>query len=229
MTYIPYFVAMNRIILLLLLVAPAGLFGQSPMFGLYGAHHLQTVGTNGKLQRVNKPLAIIYNQGYCWFFTPNGDKVAFRTRSYTKTVSSSTKSIHESFVNQDSRTTADAFYHILIDQTDEGWTFQVSTPSSTLIVEGAQQFGENGKVPGMKIDWTAVKAGERKADSLQSVALRRDSLARSSLLVEKARDIQYHDSLIQVARSLNIFFRDDPPNSWLRSAISSRKGEMLKN
>jgi len=214
---------MNRIILLLLLVAPASLLAQSPMFGLYGSYHLQTVGTDGKLQRVNKPLTIIYNREYCWFFTPNGDKVAFRTRSYTRDVNSSTKSIHESFVNQDSRTAGDAFYHIIIDQTDKGWTFQVSTPTGTLVVQDAQRFNDNGKVPGMKIDWTAVKAGERKADSLQAVALHRDSLARSSVMTEKAHDVKYHDSLITVARQLNIFFRDDPPNSWLRSMINSKK------
>lgn len=214
---------MNRIILFLLLAAPASLLAQSPMFGLYCPHYLQTVGADGKLRRINKPVAIVYNREYCWLFTPNSDKVSFRTRSYTKDVNSSTKSIHESFVNQESRTTADAFYHILVDQTDEGWTFQISTPTGTIVVQDAQRFSENGKVPGIKIDWAAVRAGERKADSLQAVNGRRDAIVRDSLTQDKAHDIKYHDSLITVARQMKIFFRDDPPNSWLISMINNKK------
>jgi hypothetical protein len=152
---------MKRVLLAIFLL-PTISRAQSPMFGLFGARHLETTGSQGDLRRVNKPVSIIYNQEYCWIYLRDGDVVSFKTRSYTRDVNSSTKSIHESFVNQDSRTTADGFYHIMIDRMNDGTTFQISSPTGTIVVEKAEVFSENGQVKSgaMKIDWAAVRAGE---------------------------------------------------------------------
>lgn len=215
---------MNRFLLAILLL-PAAVRAQSPMFGLFGAHCLQAAN-DGSIRRLNKRVAIIYNQEYCWYYTPNGDVVSFKTRSYTKDLNASAKSIHESFVNQESQTTVDAFYHIMVDQTNEGTTFQVSTPTGTIVVQNAERFSENGQVKSgaMKIDWAAVRAGERRSDSVMAYRRQAEQRRQDSLASERHADARLHDSLLLVAKRMKIFIgRSDPDNHWLLSVINTRK------
>jgi hypothetical protein len=180
--------------LLAILFLPAMSRAQSPMFGLFSNHYLETTGSQGSLRRVDKPVSIIYNQEYCWLYLRDGDVISFKTRSYIKNTNSSTKSIHESFVNQDSRTTTDGFYHIMVDRMNDGTTFQISTPAGTIVVKKAEVFSENGQVKSgaMKIDWAAVRAGELRADS-----------ASKHLL--SATERTHRDSVVSVLQGYNLF------------------------
>jgi hypothetical protein len=183
-------------LLLSFCLLPFTAIAQSPMFGLFGVNCLQTVGDQGNLRRINKPACIIYNREYCWYYAPNCDVVSFRIRAYTKDLNSATKSIHESFVNQESQTTADGFYHIIVDQTNGGTSFQISTPTGTVVVQNAQRFSENGhvKTGAMKIDWAAVRAGEAHADSVKAGLIRRpDEAYRDSLMSALSRHALFVD------------------------------------
>ena len=59
----------------------------------------------------------------------------------------------------------------MIDHMDDGVVFQIASPSGTMIVQHAQEFSENGQVKtgAMKINWAALRAEKRKADSIATV------------------------------------------------------------
>jgi hypothetical protein len=117
----------------------------------------------------------------------------------------------------------------MVDRMNDGTTFQISTPTGTLVIEKAEVFSENGhvKTGTMKIDWDAVRAGERKADSAAASKKARETHLQDSLVAERKKDVQFHDSLMTVAKRMKIFTGDNPPTDWLVSIIESRKADSL--
>lgn len=212
-------------VIVALLFLPFFSKAQSPMYGLFCNHYFQTTGTNADLRRINKPISIIYNRDYCWFDAPNGDMISFRTLNYSKEVNSSTKNVHESFMNDDSQTTRSGFYMIMIDMMNDGTTFQISSPSGTIVVQGAEVISENGQVKdgAIKINWKAVRAAERKADSILSLSALREAKFSDSMSKERIYESHLYDSLLIVAKNHKIVTGQTPPLSWLISVTKNIK------
>lgn len=201
------------------------------MFGLTSATHLETTGDHGNLHRVSSAVTLIYNNLFCWYRTPHGDVISFRTRAYSKTLNADTKSIHESFLNDDCATTAGGFYTIMIDQTNEGTTFQVASPTGTIIAQNAKRISQNGPVPAgtMKIDWTAVRREQEKTDSAVAARQTVQQYRQDSIKADRQVEARRHDSLLAVAKRMKIFIGSgNPDDHWLESVIASKKADSAR-
>lgn len=123
------------------------LFAQDPFFGLFSNSYLEQTWGAKDLKKINKPIFIIYNRNYCTFYVEGKGNTFFKTRGYQ--VGTQGEYIHTDFISEETNTTPDGYYGIMIDESKKETIFQVALPNGyTYLVNKAEKYSENGKVTG---------------------------------------------------------------------------------
>lgn len=162
--------------------------------GLYSNNYYEPAqpGT-GQLKLINKNICIVYNRGYCMFYEENRGASFFSTRNYTTSLQG--KYLHTSFVSQETNTTPDGYYGIMIDEDRDGIHFQVSLPNGqTYLATKARRYNSDGtEIAPIKItNYKENIARLKYEDSLSKAKL----YATEKVAIQKKID----DSLFLVKR-----------------------------
>lgn len=133
------------LVLFIIILLGKGSFAQDYAFGLFSKSYLHYIGNTDRAERVKKNIYIIYNRGFCIFYVEGKGSFFFKIRNYTEKLDG--EYIHTDFVSEETNTTPDAYYGILIDKSKDETIFQVSLPNGyTYIVNDAKVYSQNGLV-----------------------------------------------------------------------------------
>lgn len=170
-------------------------YSQNSFLGLFGSSYLQNTSRGStKMERINKPISIIYNSGYCSFYLEGNGVKFFPIRSFSRTIGGG--GYITSFVSQETSTTPDGYYGIIIQENKDGINFQVNLNQFTYYVDKVEKYSENGKVDGrisLK-NYDELMRQTRQNDSLFQIKVKEsiDSEVKSkyedSIYFEKRRD-----------------------------------------
>lgn len=177
--------------LFLLLTLPFISFSQEPFLGLFGKSYLQTNKDNSnKMDRVDKSISIIYNSRYCSFYVENRGVKFFPIRSYSRTLGGG--GFITSFVSQETKTTPDGYYGVIIQENNQGINFQVNLNNFTYYVDKIEKYSEDGKVNG--------RISIKNYKELLKQTKVNDSISRKIEYdeIENTKKRKYEDSLFNV-------------------------------
>lgn len=166
-------------------------FSQQNYLGLFGSNYLQTSkSSSDKMERVNKSISIIYNSRYCSFYIEGIGVKFFPIRSFSKTIGGG--GFITSFVSQETKTTPDGYYGIIIQESNKGINFQVNLNHFTYFVDKVEKYSENGKVVG--------RVSLKNYDELIKQTKLNDSLENviNQKQIEKELKEKYDDSVYLV-------------------------------
>lgn len=227
---------MKKFIVIPLLLVGSFSFAQNYFLGLFANSYLETAKySTDKMVRVKKSIYIIYNRDYCKFFVEGKDAIFFKTRGYqTRMVGGY---LHTDFISEETSTTPDGRYGIMIDENKDGIIFQVNIPSYpgdkvypngfTYLVEKAEKYSENGKVNGniQILNWQELHRQQQIDDSVRTmrqaekVKLNRQNEIDDSIFLIK------RDSLKTIEEDL-LYSKGDNYNSinikWLSDTIAAK-------
>jgi hypothetical protein len=181
----------NLFQIFLFLTLPFVSLSQEHFIGLFGKSYLQTNKFNSsKMDRVDKSISIIYNSRYCSFFIENSNIKFFPIRSYSKSLGGG--GIITSFVSQETNTTPDGYYGIIIQENNHSINLQINLNNITYYVDKIEKYSENGKVNGrISIKNYQELIKQTKINDSISIKLRLDE-------IENTRKRKYEDSLFNV-------------------------------
>lgn len=118
---------------------------QDHFFGLFSDSYLQPIGTSDKAVRIKKHIYIVYNTTFCLFFVEGKGPVFFKTRGYR--VSLQGEYTHTDFVSEETNTTPDGYYGIMIDKGKNDNIFQVNLPNGfTYVVTNAKGYVQGAQI-----------------------------------------------------------------------------------
>lgn len=136
---------MRILSILILLFAPYYSFSQNSFLGLFANSYLEQTRGAKSLKRINKQINIIYNKNYCSFYLEGKGVNFFKIRNYT--IETIGDYIHTSFVSEETNSTPNGYYVILIDEGKGETIFQIALPNGyTFIVNKASKYSETGYV-----------------------------------------------------------------------------------
>ncbi len=227
---------MKKFIIIPLLLVGSFSFAQNNFLGLFANSYLETAKYGvDKMVRVKKSIYIIYNRDYCKFYVDGQASIFFRTRGYqTKLIG---EYLHTEFISEETSTTSDGRYGIMIDENKDGIIFQVNIPSYpgdkvypngfTYLVEKAEKYSENGKVNGniQVLNWNELHLQQQVDDSIRTIRQAEKINIKRQSEIDDSMYIVKRDSLIRIAEDLR-YSKGDNYNpvkiEWLADTIAAK-------
>lgn len=216
---------MKKILFLLILFAWLNATAQNSYLGLFSKSYVLDDANSGTEKKIIGNIYIVYNRDYCLFYVDGRGSNVFPTRSYTTQLIG--EYIHTSFLSEETNTTPDAYYGIMVDEGKKGKGFQVSINNITYFVEKSETFSPDGRVTGNVVvkNWKEIEQKMRLDDSLRIVMQKQwqDSLIKKN--IEDSFFIIRRDSLklIKVDSQLELGNNYNQINlKWLNDTVVSK-------
>ncbi len=143
---------------------------QSIYVGLYGSSFIQQSSRDpSKMERIKKEIYIVYSKNHCSFYVEGRGTINFPVRNYS--VQLVGESIQTSFLSQETNTSPDGRYTIIINESKDKIYFQVALPNFTYLVDRIDKYSENGQVTQRVFvkNYLEIERQQKVKDSLSSV------------------------------------------------------------